>query len=775
MSITRVTRDQVESFTIVTNPKRHFASSSVDGTSGDLFVFPRRSPALKQNGGDRIDLISSSFGDSSIAIAMKNVAGRNGSSDISDAVRRVMAAVDQAPQLLELSSSLGVYRYTPTTTFTENTLRKAAVKDLLCSFYRNVTPSAHWGYTNYNCLSFFDARSNAALLYPNVDESTYDVPSQFTFDFYVNPRGRTSNDLETYTAGTVLHLSSSYAVSIASGSQKDFNGRTQGYKIVLQLGRDADVDPSLAVPSPSNMIFESDDNSLQFNTWHHVVIRWGGERINGSTGSILIDGVARGAFAVPIGSGAFSSNPLPPEFLVVGNYYTGQNTASMSSTTLQALFFNPTAALRNGVAQLTTDEETPSGYSFVHPLRADLHDVMIRNEYTTDDVLVTGSGQGLSKIPSDVVFYLPPFFVPSTPSRFVVGGEGGVLQTPFFALDGWTDTPFNVALAFGVGGHYINLENFVKDFASENLPLLFQMSASVITTTTSPESANEFLYSDSNVRRRNLLIMPCDDGNFVPNFDLLVSESSKRHFDDIGSHDPSMISLRDMVSTASLSNSVTNDAGSIFSMLAGSTPENIVPTPGVDPNQVLTILYRTRDPDSDQVTFFDISNLFYGLRILPGTFQITDSSLSGSEGALSVTLRDDGRGNLFRGDCVSSQASWNSVGNIFYNEGVVVVKSPHLYFFGKEQFDVSFQGEQTVHSLRISAFAAANTLNSSSNASYIPVSASFNANELDPKFVYVSDIYGLDRDMNVVMRTTLAQPVLKRTNDRYLFRTRLDF
>ena len=62
-----------------------------------------------------------------------------------------------------------------------------------------------------------------------------------------------------------------------------------------------------------------------------------------------------------------------------------------------------------------------------------------------------------------LVFYVGPYFTRESPVRAVVNDSGGVLQTPFFAIGGTTDEPFNVAMSFGVGGHYLNLENFLRD------------------------------------------------------------------------------------------------------------------------------------------------------------------------------------------------------------------------------------------------------------------------------------------------------------------------
>ena len=43
-----------------------------------------------------------------------------------------------------------------------------------------------------------------------------------------------------------------------------------------------------------------------------------------------------------------------------------------------------------------------------------------------------------------------------------------------------------------------------------------------------------------------------------------------------------------------------------------------------------------------------------------------DSALTGSDGKVSMVLKDNGRGSLYRADCLTKQATWSNVGNIFY-------------------------------------------------------------------------------------------------------------
>jgi hypothetical protein len=176
---------------------------------------------------------------------------------------------------------------------------------------------------------------------------------------------------------------------------------------------------------------------------------------------------------------------------------------------------------------------------------------------------------------------------------------------------------------------------------------------------------------------------------------------------------------------------------------------------------------------------FNISNLFYGDKIKPNSLTIVDTDLSGSDGIVRITLKDDGCGNLYRADSSGSlgHATWNSVGNVFYNEGIVLIKHPSLYFFGKNEFRMTFQGERNVHVLSLNLFLAPYQFTSSSNPSFIELSSSIstNINEEDRKFVYVTNINIHDDNLNVIAKTSFAQPYRLKYSDKALVKVKLDF
>ena len=819
MAIIPITSDDFENFSILTTPKRYFSSSSA-GVTGSVNLYARRSEIERDNSLPSA-FIDSTFKDANFDDVI------NGLQSSCVAPGNHYNKLDQYLQLVasasfrDRSKTLGIIRFTPPAEFNSDTLRKLVTKDLLYSYYRATSPNMQWAYTNYHALNFFSAScvsSGSVLLYPNFNtgrdsmcyvSGAYVPSGAFSFDFCINPRYTSDAANAPFRAGTILHLSSCFALSMISGSRKDVNGFPSCFRLMLQLSHSADISPSLAIPgsNPSDLIFLSDDNALKQNSWHHVVIRWGTNNINAGTGSFHIDGVDVGKFCIPSSSIA----PLPfkltgnPDVLCVGNYYEGTN----RETSAQACFFATDPATREGLVKLLdkTGINEPLNYSFKHPLNAEIHDLAIRSKYLTDQDIAVSQSFGPAMLDNTFLFYVPPFFTHLSPVRRSVGGFGGVLQTPFFAVDGATDDPFNIAMSFGVGGYYTNLDNFTRDFVNNSYSRNFHLTASSIDANVSvAQSANEILYNDPDVRRANLLIMPCDDGNFVPNYSLLVAEDNTTKFvDSLGNENYSLITLDNLVADTSklfgsslFSSTKTElEASEFIDFQVGSTPEAPLSSPGpamlnfaklsnsavnagtylqgVQAGAPLTIYQRTLDPSSNQVVFFDVSNILYGMQIHPGSLTIRDNSLSGSFGRVGISLCDDGNGNIYRADSNTPKATWNSVGNVFYAEGIIVIKSPHLCLFGKDSFEVEFKGEQNVHVLGIDILADVNMAFSSSNPSYKQLSPSGYANDPDKDFTYISNIYLHDNNYNVIGKATLAQPFLKRRGDKVMFRIKFDF
>lgn len=802
MSIQRLGPDELEGFTLQVNPSRTFSSSSL-GITGSVKLYARSSPVEKETSQLSLFLEDTHVDDSMQTMLQAVRESSKVTTDISSQMAAYMSKVNSTARSEKKQQEIEIVRFEPSFNLTKDTLRKNVVQNTLYPYYRHSYHNAHWAYTNYHSLNFFTAScvpSNSVLLYPNSASTSdvnasgvYTLDDAFTFEFYVNPRYTTDGQFKQFHAGTILHLSSSYAVSIVTGSSRDELSRPNAFRILLQISGGADTRPSLATSS-TPLAFFSADNSLRLNNWHYVAIRWSATA-NNKTGSFVIDNEEAGTFVIPYESikpAAFSLSSNP-DVLCLGNYYEGNN----AGTNAQSRFFNQNIAQREGLVQLINDGDattnTPATFSFNHPLKAEIHEIKIYSYYRSLQQISASALDGPANA-DDMLFYVPPMFVRESPVRQPYGTNGvgwsvgGVQQTPFASYAGTTSEPFNAALSFGVGGKMINLENFTRDFATKNYPRLLHLSGVEIgTTTTDALSANSLLYDEvtnfhsGSIRKRNVTVLPNDNGLFRPNYILLASSSlvmrpvsgsvHEKFVNDLSNLDLSLISLNSMIPSSTFDSISSVDSGTLFDAIAGASPDRL----SLDPGAVYSIVQRTRDTSSNEVTFFDISNIFYGKRILPNSFSVTDNALTGTNGRVSITLKDNGHGSLYRADSLTPHATWNSVGNIFYNEGIVVVKTPSLPFFGKDQFSLSLKGEQNIHIMRINVIARAGEINSSSNPSYMITSASTLAHETDGKFVYITGLNFHDDNLNVIMKTKLAQPVIKRAGDRFLFRPKIDF
>ena len=787
MSIFRIFPDSLDTFTVNTTPSRIFTSSSA-GVTGSVNVFVRKSRIEKD-----VD---------DPATGLSNLAPPN-SDPNADKLKAALSAtpdvISLAPSSVKKDAKSVIQRIVPyvasysSSSLNASFIKKLIIKDTLQESYRDTMTSRDWAYVNYHSLNFFTASSvpnDSVLLFPNVS-SSYELPDEMTFSFHINPRKKK----ETLKAGTIFHLSSSYAVSLITGSKKDENGNVTGFRIQLQLSHSADISPSVASLStyPNDLVFLSDDNSLSWNNWHHVAIRWGTSTIDNGTGSFVIDGQVKGKFNIPSSTLMLPSSVLSPGALCVGNFYEGSNAAGNEMNR----FFSTTPSTREGLFELnpTVGAEGPLGYSFTHPLNAEIHNLSIHDKFLLDSDVNSLKASGSAIITSDIHFYLPPFYVNSSSLRKDV-------ITPALTASVKSASPFNTPLAFLADGHCINLENYLRDFATNRTPRLLNLSASVVSSPSSYSSANAALNTLPSLRKRNLTLLPCDDGTFRPSFELLSSESNTAKFvNDLGETDVSLVNVSELVSTSSTSyyenhqNFMDGKASSDFSMTSiGPTPTNFYAALGTDltsvsvfdddaKNYPTSIERDVADSSSNQIVIFDVSNMFYGKRILPGSLTITDSALSGSSGEVSVTLKDDEHGGLYRADSLTTSPSWSHVGSVFYEDGLIVIKNPHLFFFGIDGFTFTFKGDQSVHVMKLDALAPANHLNRSNNVQYNNLSQSEKdaikpsgyANDSDDKFVYVTGINVHDENLNIVMKSKLAQPILKRVGDRIMFRLKLDF
>ena len=108
----------------------------------------------------------------------------------------------------------------------------------------------------------------------------------------------------------------------------------------------------------------------------------------------------------------------------------------------------------------------------------------------------------------------------------------------------------------------------------------------------------------------------------------------------------------------------------------------------------------------DTATVISLPQKFYGENIKPFSFLLTDNSTD-----TTIRLRDDGRGNLYDVEHSSSysqrspisEGSGSLIGNIFYNDGLVVITDTNRPYNtvgtleGSDGFEVEFKSTQTIY------------------------------------------------------------------------------
>ena len=814
MSIIKLGPHNFENYELVARPLKSFRSSSL-GVTGSVLLMPDASTSLKdisRNQPGKFSEVNQYDDEKSENLVEIHKLAEGGNTS---AAENLFKYVNSASQGLRYTKRQEVLRTEPGTTFNKNFFKKNVVRNNLFPFYRNMFPSLEWAYSNYNTLNFYEDNkvpSNTALVYPagtsSADTVNFYAPSSsFTFDFYLKPRTN-SDSIESQaqiSPGTILHMSSCYAISLVTGSSKDIKGLPDKYRILLQLSSSANIKPEncklidsssigTSPISTNEFIFASTDNSVVRDQWNHISIRWPGGQNNGGTGSFVINGVEDASFAVTASTIMQTTSSVPgiddPNALFVGNYFYGTNQGSQAVS----LFFNNTNTLKHGVNNMVDSETSHEGSVFTNPLRGELHDIKIFNKWKTLAEIDTHKRLGISSLEKDLLLFIPPFFVKETRNR-------KVLRTPFVEDQGKTSDPFNINLSFGLGALDVNLENFTREFVQKSSPLLLNLTASVNNSSVFREglTANDVIYRDPSARKRLRTILPCDNGMFKPDYSILASGSSdiSKFVDSDGNKRMDLIDLSQMVTQSMLSEGIRvhglvsqnangeliptwtslkdikANENSLLSDILGSSPEKPTTAPGAN----LTVFQRTGDPSSSEVVLFDISNMFYGDEISPGSLVLEDLLPTGSNGSLAFKLKDNGQGNLYRSDINDGQiaASWSSVGNILYDEGLVIVKSPNLGFFGKEDFRLTFKGKKSIYVFEVTVPVEASLHNSSSNPTYKHLKPTDYTNEIAERFNYITGIKLHDDNLNIVGKAALSQPFMKRENDRIVIKLRMDF
>lgn len=202
----------------------------------------------------------------------------------------------------------------------------------------------------------------------------------------------------------------------------------------------------------------------------------------------------------------------------------------------------------------------------------------------------------------------------------------------------------------------------------------------------------------------------------------------------------------------------------------------------------------SRRNDVDELKVIHVPSLFYGRQIATGSVRLTCNSFLSS--SLQRVLVDDGRGNLYLSGSATSSSldtreeyqgvQWNKVGNVFYSEGLIVIKDPSLLNFGEVNVDspwqndllqVSFSGLNSIPTKVFMCRLNGAEANCSFNESFS--TRNENTGKLDivqeKPVTWITSVGIYNKDRKLVAVAKLASPIRNREKDKLNIRLKLDF
>jgi hypothetical protein len=664
-----------------------------------------------------------------------------------------------------------------------------------------------YGFTNYNSIGFTTSSNtnvDTALIYnQDINEDMY----SFAVSFFLKPPSKTKSSFE---AGTIFHIDNVVSISLVSGSNTDKNGNVSNFKIVSQL-------TSSNEHSPSTFIYEENELSnnqntysnfakhvayttgsvLEKNQWYHVLVTYTQESQK-SYHRIYINGNEKGFSVSDIEniyrSGSNSSGNHNPH-VVIGNKISG-------SVNYDKFFTNEFS--KNQKYESLGFSSDPIA-SFEAPFRGEVHEICFwsnKSDNIPANTIIKKSNKtqdGSSTILKYPTFYLPVLF-------------NAVNEQEFFRQPlGESNSVFikkapheNFLLSNGMRFPSVNITSFLKAY-NLNLSSNSTMYPRCVGMEEIPDLLSDPNYNLSNYSNyhdvasqipqyfiRNNLIRSCDNNVFSHDYSeyekIIDKTNGNKEFlkSTLGNINTGNVLIKNYVTSSNASSTstfsyqdrsagFTNSEYSFKFLNSFSCPvfdKNIENNISIPADHVPFTKHFSGFDHSNLVTYINIPAMFYSQRIHPGTFQMTDSDISGSDGMLTYNIKDNGLGALYRADSAAPDKR-NRCGLIFYDSGIVILTHPSLCMVGRNQYSISFRGEHDLNVLNINAHAGKYEFNNSQNPGYNQIGRAGSQNNSDP-VTLITGIEYLDENLNVVMKSNFSQPVSKREFDEILFRSRID-
>ena len=551
------------------------------------------------------------------------------------------------------------------------------------------------------------------------------------------------------------------------------------------------------------------DAVFTINNWSHVAIRWS-EKFNNGLLSVYVDGKLETS-TIEDGVYAGSRTGLVNTSLAL----TSESTYTIGGWQSQS--FDNLWGLYAREQKLQEIQSSPpsfaDGYSIdsTFQLKSELTEFRVWNKPRTIFEILQTQKKGLESL-TDLRCYIPLQFdpidnvpqfsryswAPRSTSKNKIEYYKNAVQTTIggtSSLLSYNKVPFCTNNAFIGGIPFVQVHSFCREVVNSNHPVItsmpnFSSDTTYIRNTNDQTYVNEFglLKNIMNnwksyewLRLINSIMLPCDNGDFIPSSAL---SSKKLHYNQ----NPSKILMSGATigstdSEYEIKNFLNDEVFSVDDVLSTLDPLAFATFDETrsDGSQTSFQQYGTENlveegklKDADFVSplgiVINIPQLYFGNRIKHESIKL---KFNFHKNRKEITIIDF-NGCLYRLDSTSETKS-SKVGIVDYTNGILCIFNPLLTSLGVDNFDISFEGSKNMHVMQLDIPCSAGVANVSSNMGYKKLKASTNANELDGNTTYISTIYLHDSNLNIVGKVNLAQPVVKREEDSFIFRVKVDF
>lgn len=216
-----------------------------------------------------------------------------------------------------------------------------------------------------------------------------------------------------------------------------------------------------------------------------------------------------------------------------------------------------------------------------------------------------------------------------------------------------------------------------------------------------------------------------------------------------------------------------------------------------NPDFRATVAAARQDISVPHWLVINVPSLMHGRQIATGSVSLTCRAFSSGTTGIVRTLVDDGYGGLYISGsiCSSSLADkesykgvdFNRVGNVFYGEGLIVIKDPALLDFGWSQgetvhpndiLQVSMRGTSWIPTKVLSCRMPAGAYNASQNPTFARLQDDGKRHLVRDEggpVTYATTVGLYDSKKRLVAVARLVQPLRKRERDKPTVRLRFDF